>query len=1047
MQKKSLFRMCTVMALLFVSLVVNAQETLIKGNVISATDNEAVIGLTVREKSTRNATVTDMDGNFSIKVSNADATLEFSYIGFVTQSLRASNGMKVIMRENTQALKEVVVTGYTSQRKADLTGAVAVVNVKETKTVPVTDPMQALQGKVAGMTITNSGDPASDATIQIRGIGTMNDNSPLYVIDGVPTKNSLHSLNANDIESIQVLKDAASASIYGSRAGNGVIIITTKRGKSGNVKIDFDMSYTASYYASHMKVCNTEQYGEAMFRAYTNSSVDPNSNALSYAFNWNKDYTNPVLNSMSFGKYDGYIDAEKTMLASNTNWFDEISRVGSLQNYSVSISNGTDKGSYLFSVGYKGDEGIIKYTDYNSISARMNSSYNLINNKATIGENFTTSYYTSVDQNQQNLALQALSIIPVHTVDGDGWGGPANGMNDRNNPLRLLYDGRNNRKGAWRMFGDAYLSIRPIKGLELKSTFGLDYIQDFLRTLTYSYKNGYLSNTMNNSELYQDHNLNWTWSNTATYNLSFGKNEFNFLLGTEAYKKTYTYIDDYRKTYSVESTDFMWPDAGTGDSYAGGDQSSYALLSYFGKIDYNYAEKYLASFTVRRDGSSKFGSNNRYGTFPAATLGWRISSEKFISDNKNLKWIDDLKLRVSWGKTGNQEGIDYYAHTGKWSVAYGSADPTWSAPNYTSYDMKGIGSGTLASGYVQTQRANANLKWGTSTQWNFGLDYTLLNNSLYGSFDYYIKKTTGILLSPSYIGVIGEGGPQYVNGASMQNKGWEFSMGYRKTLSNGLCFDIMANIDSYRNKVTSVPASVINNYGGNGANDNIIGHAYNSKYGYVADGLFRSQKEIDAYNSKYTYASGFVVPGLGRIRYADVNGDNVINEKDQTWIYNPTPDFSYGLNIVLSYKNFDLSMFWQGVQGVDYYNNEKFSTDFYSVSETGSNKGVRVLKAWSLTNTNSDIPALTYTNANNEGRLSTYFIENGSYLKLRTLQLGYILPKSIMKKFYMTNCRFYVNAENLLTIHASNFSATDPESSSWGYPIPTSMSVGLQVSF
>jgi TonB-linked SusC/RagA family outer membrane protein len=512
-------------------------------------------------------------------------------------------------------------------------------------------------------------------------------------------------------------------------------------------------------------------------------------------------------------------------------------------------------------------------------------------------------------------------------------------------------------------------------------------------------------------------------------------------------KKTHTYIDDYRKTYSIESTDFMWPDAGTGDSFAGGDQSSYALFSYFGKIDYNYAEKYLASFTVRRDGSSKFGSNNRYGMFPAATLGWRISSEKFISDNKNLKWIDDLKLRVSWGKTGNQEGIDYYAHTGKWSVAYGSADPTWSAPNYTSYDMKGIGSGTLASGYVQTQRANANLKWETTTQWNFGLDYTLLNNSLYGSFDYYIKKTTGILLSPSYIGVIGEGGPQYVNGASMQNKGWEFSMGYRKTLSNGLCFDIMANIDSYRNKVTSVPASVINNYGGNGANDNIIGHAYNSKYGYVADGLFRSKKEIDAYNSKYTYASGFVVPALGRIRYADVNGDNVINEKDQTWIYNPTPDFSYGLNIVLSYKNFDLSMFWQGVQGVDYYNNEKFSTDFYSVSETGSNKGVRVLNAWSPTNMNSDIPALTYTNANNEGRLSTYFIENGSYLKLRTLQLGYILPKSIMKKFYMTNCRFYVNAENLLTIHASNFSATDPESSSWGYPIPTSMSVGLQVSF
>jgi TonB-linked SusC/RagA family outer membrane protein len=364
----------------------NAQDLIVHGTVISASDKEPLIGATVKEKGINNATVTDLSGNFSLKVKNA-ATLIFSYVGFQMKEVKASANMNVTMKDEANNLNEIVITGYTSQRKADLTGAVAVVNVKETKTVPVTDPMQALQGKVAGMTITNSGDPASDATIQIRGIGTMNDNSPLYVIDGVPTKNSLHSLNANDIESIQVLKDAASASIYGSRAGNGVIIITTKRGKSGNVKIDFDMSYTASYYASHMKVCNTEQYGEAMFRAYTNSSVDPNSNALSYAFNWNKDYTNPVLNSMSFGKYDGYIDAEKTMLASNTNWFDEISRVGSLQNYSVSISNGTDKGSYLFSVGYKGDEGIIKYTDYNSISARMNSSYNLINNKATIGEN------------------------------------------------------------------------------------------------------------------------------------------------------------------------------------------------------------------------------------------------------------------------------------------------------------------------------------------------------------------------------------------------------------------------------------------------------------------------------------------------------------------------------------------------------------------------------------------------------------------------------------------------------------------------------------
>jgi len=1019
------------------------QKLKISGTVTSKADGP-IIGVSVFEKGTSgNGTVTDLDGKFTISVSE-DAMLTISYMGYKTMTVKAQPLMNIVLEEDAKLMDEVVVTGYTSEKKADLTGSVAVVNVSEMKTIPASDPMQALQGKVAGMTITDDGSPSSSATIRIRGVGTMNDNNPLYIIDGVPTKTGLQSLNSNDIESIQVLKDAASASIYGARAANGVIIVTTKRGKKGKTQIDFNASYTASYYAKHMDVCNTQQYGDAMFKAYTNCGTDPNSNGLSYVFDWNKDYSNPVLNSMSYGKYDGYIDANKTMKASDTNWFKAISNTGAIQNYNVAISNATDKSSSLFSLGYKDNKGIIKYTDYNSISGRINTSYKPLGDLITVGENFSTSYSTNVDNNVQNLALQALTIIPVHTETG-GWGGPASGMNDRNNPLRLLYDNRNNRQKNWRMLGNAYISIKPIKGLELRSNFGLDYTQYFLRSLTYSYTNGYLSNSLTRCTLTQDHDTQWNWSNTANYNVQLGKHNFALLVGMEAQRKSAVYYQAYKDGYAIESEDYMWPDAGTGDSSVSGNAGVNTLASYFTKLDYNYAEKYLASFTLRRDGSSRFGSNNRYGTFPAVTLGWRLSDESFI--HNNLRWIDDLKLRASWGKTGNQDGIDNYASRGKWEPAYGIADPTWDAPNYTSYDMNGTGSGALASGYKQTQRANANLKWEATTQYNLGLDYNLLNQSIYGSADIYWKKTSGILLSPGYIGAIGDGGSQYVNGASMRNNGFEASLGFRKTLSNGIHMDVNGVVDLYRNKVTSVPASVINNYGGNGSNDNIIGHTYNSMYGYVADGIFKSQAEVDQYNSKYTYASGFIAPGLGRIRYADVNGDGVINEKDQTWIYNPTPDFSYGVTINLSWKNFDMMMFWQSVINVDYYNQEKFSTDFYSVSETGSNKGVRLLNAWSPTNTNSSIPALTYTNNNNEGRLSTYYIENGSYLKLRTLQFGYSLPNNIAQKCSIQSCRFYLNAQNLLTIKSKSFTATDPESGSWGYPIPTSLTAGIQLTF
>ena len=414
-----------------------------------------------------------------------------------------------------------------------------------------------------------------------------------------------------------------------------------------------------------------------------------------------------------------------------------------------------------------------------------------------------------------------------------------------------------------------------------------------------------------------------------------------------------------------------------------------------------------------------------------------MSEEAFIKENASV--ISDLKLRLGWGQTGNQE-ISNTAIYNIYVPDYGMGDPTWGAVNGTSYDITGDGKQELPSGFKLTQRANDDLKWETTTQTNVGVDFGLWDQSLYGSAEYYMKKTKDILVLPPYLAAIGEGGNRWVNGASMQNWGLEFNLGYRNTTHFGLTYDISANISSYRNKVTYLPEDVQNSYGGDGDKDNILGHPLNSLYGYVAEGIFKTQDDVD----NHAEQDG---KGLGRICYKDLNGDGKITDKDRTWIAVQHPDFMYGMNINLEYANFDLTMFWQGVYNVDVENIQKYHTDFWSVRETGSNKGIRLLDAWSPTNPDSNIPAIASTDANWENRLSTYFIENGSYLKLRNLQIGYTLPNKLAAKALMERFRVYVSAQNLVTIKSKSFTGIDPENAGFGYPIPMTFTVGANISF
>lgn len=1025
-----------ILVVLSTSLVASAQKITTNGTVISSADGEPVIGAIIQEKGTDNKAVTDLDGNYRMQV-NGKAKLIISYLGFKQQEVEAGSDVKVTLQEDAKDLNEVVVVGYQTQRKADLTGAVSVVSVEELAKQNENNPMKALQGRVPGMNITADGSPSGAATVRIRGIGTLNNNDPLYIIDGVPTKSGMHELNGNDIESVQILKDAASASIYGSRAANGVIIITTKKGKEGKVTVNVDASVAASMYAHKMDVLNAKEYGQVMWQAYVNDGMDPNTNGLGYRYNWGYNVQgNPVLNSITMKKY---LDDAGTTPAADTDWFDQISRTGVVQNYNVAVSSGSDRHSSYFSLGYYKNLGIIKTSDFNRYSARFNTEYKLIKDVLTIGEHFTLNRTSEVQAPGGFLSnvLQFNPSLPVYTENGD-YAGPVGGYPDRENPYARLQRNKDNRYTYWRTFGDAYINLHLFKGFNLRSTFGLDYAQKQQRIFTYPITEGNVANDKNAVEPKQEHWTKWMWNAVATYNFQIGKHRADAMAGVELNREDDSNFSAYKEDFIVLNTDYMWPNAGTGVAQSYGTGEGYSLVSYFGKLNYNYADKYLASLTLRYDGSSRFGKNNRYATFPSVSFGWRINREKFL---QGITWLNDLKLRASWGQTGNQEisniarytiFVSNYGNTENGGQSYG-----------TSYDIEGTNGGkTLPSGFKRNQLGNDNIKWETTTQTNFGLDFSMFNSSLYGSFDWYYKKTRDILVQMAGIAAMGEGSTQWINAGAMENKGFELNVGYRKTTDWGLHYDLNANISSYRNKITALPATVAANgtFGGNGVKS-VIGHPMGAQVGYVADGIFKSQDEID----NHARQEG---AGLGRIRWKDLSHDNVITEADQDWIYNPVPDFSYGFNIYLEYKNFDLTMFWQGVQGVDVISDLKKETDIWAGLNIGFlNKGNRLLDAWSSVNASSNIPALSLSDNNNEKRVSTYWVENGSYLKLRNLQLGYNLPKNVAAKLAMQRLRLYVSAQNLLTIHSKNFTGVDPENPNFGYPIPLNLTFGVNVTF
>lgn len=1014
------------------------QQRSVSGKVTDS-NNQPLPGVTVLVKGTSQGTVTDINGDYSLTNISEDATLAFSFVGMRTQEVIVGNQVIIntILEEDVIGLEEIVAVGYGSMRKADLTGSVATLSEEDVKKNKYANVLQGLQGRIPGVYITTDGNPVGNASIQIRGLTSFRSAPPLIVIDDLPTTSNLRDINPQDIASIQVLKDASAASIYGSRAASGVIIIETKKGKTGEAKLSYNGSFGISSFMNRIEMMNTEQYGQALWQAAINDGHDPNIVTQIYNYDWDYKDGKPFLNKVSPVEW---LNPEKTQRSADTDWFREVSQLGIQNDHQFTISKGTDNSNTLFSLNYHKNQGTQIHTFLSRLSLRLNSEYNFLNNRLILGENISLSNISMNNQNETHYAYVLPSIIPVYADDGS-WGGSAYamGMDDYHNPVRLLTQNKDNKDFLDKVIGSVYATLKPVRGLSIKTFYGIDYSTSKYRKIDFAWREaGGKFDPNNGVNTSRTNSMYSTWTNTMSYTLETNKHKVDALAGIETVKFITENLRGYRWDIELEDYDYAYLSSATGvqETYGSGDE--WALLSYFTKGNYVYDNKYLFSATLRYDGSSKFGKKNRFGFFPAFSAGWRIGEETFL---KNLAVFNDLKLRASWGMNGNSN-IPTDALLDFFDADYET----------TAYPIAGKETGLQPSGYRKTHSGNPDLKWEATTQFNVGLDFGVLEGAFSGSFDYFHKYTNDMLFEPPFIAAIGEGGSHWMNAADMSNKGFELLLIYRGNFNKDFSYSVSGNISSVKNKINSLPETVRFNYGGNGLDDDILGRSYYSFYGFVADGIFKTQDEVDSSPEQ-------AGKSVGRIKFKDLDGDGRITwEHDRTWIGKSNPDFFYGVNFNANFKSFDFNMFWQGIVGVQVRNDWKTYSDFWNVwTQHGFNHATRILDAWTPDNPESSIPALSLQNPNDERRLSTYLIESGAYLKLRHIEIGYTFPLSTLSKIGMKQCRINLNAQNIVNLKKwwgdDAYTSIDPENPSKAsqysspYVRPQMFMLGVDLSF
>ncbi|WP_121356669.1 SusC/RagA family TonB-linked outer membrane protein [Flavisolibacter nicotianae] len=1029
-----------------------AQEKKVSGKVTNKGENDKpLVNATVQVKGTTIATQTNAEGRYTISVPNDSSILVVSFVGFQAAEMPTSGATVVDVSLNQLPLEmnQVVVVGYTSQRKKDMTGAVAVVDLTPVKNNSSGNTMQALQGRVAGLYIEKDGSPnGANGKILIRGANTLGNNDPLYIIDGIPTTRPevFQTMNPANIASVQVLKDASAASIYGSRASNGVIIVTTKNGGNTNSKVVFQFDNSVSVQSekySRFKVLTAEERGRALWQASVNDRQDPAAGyGEIYNFDWNGDFNNPVLRSVTAKPFVG---GDPNTPAGNTDWQDVMYKKAFVTNNSLTVSAGNRTSSLEINLGYYNNSGMLRYTGYQRYNGSINAITRAFNDRVTFGANLRMSNsderLVAKDLGGESTTYLAVTLaptIPVYQKDGQTFAGELGaGYSDRNNPLHMQYLARWNNTNRLSTFGNVFAEIQPIKNLFFKSNIGADKADYLNKVIAPTFTEGALSRSTNSLTYDQNRFLSLTFSNTLRYNWNLhADHRFNFLVGTEYIKTDLNFQTTKKEGFALQTKEYFTLNAATGNTNVSGGSTGNRLFSQFGRVDYNFADRYLAAVTVRRDGSSRFGTENQYGIFPAASVGWRIDKEGFM---KNNRFVSELKLRAGVGRVGNQQ-IGDLARFGLFDTRYGTTlaqlvGGFWEQYMNigTAYSLNGANTGTLPSGFVQIQAANPGLKWESTEEINTGVDFTVFQNKIFGSFDYFSRKTTGILITPPVASALGEGQSKAVNGASKTNQGWEFVIGYRGDRVGQLKYNVQANFAHFRDKITDLPEAVRPAYPGNLVNT-IIGHSQFDIFGYKTAGLFQSQDEV-------TKAPTQIGAAPGRIRYVDINNDGVINDLDRTWIGTTLPKLEYGIRVDLTYKQFDASLFGSGVAGRNGFDAYTF---FNNLMHSRENVGPGVFDAWTPQNTSTHVPALTLKDNNNEGRTSDYFIVSTAYFKMRNIQLGYSLtPKAVFSRL-----RFFAMGENLFLVKSKDYQGPDPERIDIRpIPIPKTLTLGLNASF
>ncbi len=972
--------------------------------------NEPIPGVNVLVKGTSTGTVTDANGNFSLNAPS-DGVLVFSFVGYLTQEIPVANQttISITMEADVQQLQEVVVTGYASQEKKDLTGSVGVVDPDELNQIPAPNVTSQLQGRVAGVTVTQDARPGAGARVRIRGFGSFQNNDPLYVVDGVPTQD-ISTINPADIESISVLKDAGAASIYGSRASNGVVVITTKRGAPG-VQVNYNMYYGTQYPGDGPdNLLNTQQYADTQWLVYNNDGTDE---------------IHPVYGPSPAA---GGASPQLPSWAADTDWWDAITRNALITSHDLSLSAGNEDASFFGSVNWFKQEGITMTNYSERVTARFNSSFN-IKDRVTIGENMTVAFRdgNGILPNGEEAAPSAYPyrmqpIIPVivqnpisgtarEFLPGDyGGTGISPRLGNFDNGFAQYQRNSNDRQQDIRVIGSIFADVKIIEGLNFRTTFG--------GTMQNGYNTDWASSTYESAEnvatsAYSEssyYNHDWVWTNTLTFEREFGNHRLLAVAGYESVKYGISRsVFAQRAGYFSADPNFRTVSNGASIVAANsGYGTPTTLVSQFLRADYAFNDKYLVSATVRRDGSSRFGADERYGVFPSVSAGWRISDEAFMSD---VEFISDFKIRGGYGTMGNQLAV---SPQNQFSLFGGGTGNSF-------YDLNGTGSSSL-QGFRPVRIGNPNAKWETNVTTNIGFDAGFFDNKLEIVFDWSSKTNEDLLYNPELPGTAGAAAAPFVNIAEMKNTGIDLQLIYRQNFASDFRFEGNFTFTTFNNEIVKI-ADGFDFFDAGGSrigpfNRNQVGRSLGEFYGYQVIGLFQSDAEVAGAPTQDGAEPGF-------FRYADTNGDGEIPPDDRTFIGSPIPDFSYGLNLSLTWKNFDLTAFFYGEAGGEIFNYNKYWIDFWP-SFQGQKSTDLLERSWTPERPNATVPKASNTsNFSTNTQSTSYYIEDASYLRLRNLQIGYNLPAGLLSDIGLTKARIYLQGVNLFTI--TDYSGLDPE--------------------